>query len=80
MISLSLCFVFLVFCIPQRVILAVMCFLAIAIAYVMRVCLNVAITEMVYKSNGTANATDSKKDYSICQALPSDNITVKVNL
>lgn len=54
----------LVFCIPQRVILSIMCFLAIAIAYAMRVCLSVAITEMVVKPNHT----ESTADHSICQA------------
>lgn len=55
------------FCIPQRVIMAIMCFLAIAIAYVMRVCLSVAITEMVVKKEHNETAD---KGYSICPADP----------
>lgn len=58
---------FLVFCIPQRVIMAVMCFLAIAIAYVMRVCLSTAITEMVKKIE------HNEMDVSVCPADPSSN-------
>ncbi|XP_049788970.1 putative inorganic phosphate cotransporter [Schistocerca nitens] len=54
-------------CVRQRYVLAVMSFLAIANAYTMRICLSVAITEMVlphqtpksYNSNIThSNATD----------------------
>lgn len=37
------------FIIPQRVVLSIMGFLAIVNAYTMRICLNVAITEMVVK-------------------------------
>lgn len=48
--------------------MSIMCFLAIAIAYVMRVCLSVAITEMVKKVNQTET---SHKGYSICVADPS---------
>lgn len=59
-------FLFAVFCIPQRIIMSIMCFLAIAIAYVMRVCLSVAITEMVIK----ANVTENPKNHSICLADP----------
>lgn len=54
------------FCIPQRVILSIMCFLAIAIAYAMRVCLSVAITEMVARQPHV----DSGKNHSICTAEP----------
>lgn len=65
-----------VFCIPQRVIMSIMCFLAIAIAYAMRVCLSVAITEMVVKKN----QTESIKGHSICPADPSTpgNVTISV--
>ncbi|XP_055294957.1 sialin-like [Sitodiplosis mosellana] len=56
------------FCIPQRIILSIMCFSAIAIAYVMRVCLSVAITEMVARPNITLS---SSKNHSICLADPS---------
>lgn len=48
--------------------MSIMCFFAIAIAYVMRVCLSVAITEMVAKPNVT-NAVSH--NYSICVADPS---------
>lgn len=46
------------FIIPQRVVLSIMGFLAIVNAYTMRICLNVAITEMVIKvpqKNNTGN-------------------------
>lgn len=55
------------FCIPQRVVLSIMCFFAIAIAYAMRVCLSVAITEMVAKQN---QSESSSADHSICPAVP----------
>ncbi|CRK93649.1 CLUMA_CG007178, isoform A [Clunio marinus] len=42
--TVSKCFI-----IPQRVVLSIMGFLAIVNAYTMRICLNVAITEMVVK-------------------------------
>lgn len=53
------------FIIPQRVVLSIMGFLAIVNAYTMRICLSVAITEMVAKktSNGTG---DSKNQF--CEA------------
>lgn len=44
-----------------------MCFLAIAIAYAMRVCLSVAITEMVVKQNHTQS---SSNQHSICPPDP----------
>lgn len=47
--------------------MSIMCFFAIAIAYVMRVCLSVAITEMVAKPNVTDSVTHN---YSICLADP----------
>lgn len=56
-----------VFCIPQRVVLSIMCFFAIAIAYAMRVCLSVAITEMVAKQN---HSESGSADHSICPADP----------
>lgn len=48
------------FIIPQRVVLSIMGFLAIVNAYTMRICLNVAITEMVKKKNST---DDAKGDF-----------------
>lgn len=69
--SSKLCLLFIpVFCIPQRVIMSIMCFLAIAIAYAMRVCLSVAITEMVAKVNHTES---SSKGHYICPADPSES-------
>ncbi|XP_031628445.1 putative inorganic phosphate cotransporter [Contarinia nasturtii] len=56
------------FCIPQRIIMAIICFFGISIAYVMRVCLSVAITEMVAKPNHTEIVTESNN--SICVADP----------
>lgn len=53
--------------------MAVMCFLGIAIAYVMRVCLSVAITEMVAKVNQTNGVHE---DHSIC---PSDPLSQSSN-
>ena len=47
------------FVIPQRVVLSIMGFLAIVNAYTMRICLNVAITEMVVKRNITSENPDS---------------------
>ncbi|EEB15031.1 sialin, putative [Pediculus humanus corporis] len=44
-----------IFLIPQRYILAIMGFLAIANAYQLRVCLNIAITQMVVPKNSTGN-------------------------
>lgn len=44
---------------PQRVILALMGFLALAIAYSMRACLSVAITEMVLPLNNTGKGNES---------------------
>lgn len=52
---------------PQRVILAIMGFLAIANAYTMRVCLSVAITQMVKKNNATVNDGSA-----ICPADPDE--------
>ncbi|SPP81431.1 putative inorganic phosphate cotransporter [Drosophila guanche] len=51
------------FIIPQRVILAIMGFLAILNAYTMRVCLSQAITVLVIKKN----ATDEDSDVAICE-------------
>lgn len=45
------CPLFLGFIIPQRVVLSIMGFLAIVNAYTMRICLNVAITEMTFKNS-----------------------------
>lgn len=69
----SFFFFFVGCCIPQRVIMAIMCFLAIAIAYVMRVCLSVAITQMVVAVNTTT--TGSTKG--ICLADPPKNDSEK---
>lgn len=57
-----------VFIIPQRVILAIMGFLAIANAYTMRVCLSVAITQMAKKPNYTQVNDGS----AVCEADPND--------
>lgn len=54
---------------PQRIILAIMGFLAIANAYTMRVCLSVAITQMVKKPNLTEQA---ESGHSVCPADSSD--------
>lgn len=51
-------FLFEGFCIPQRWVLAIMGFLAITNAYTMRICLNVAITEMVIKHNDEGTIED----------------------
>ncbi|EDW39857.1 GL16129 [Drosophila persimilis] len=51
------------FIIPQRVILAIMGFLAILNAYTMRVCLSQAITVLVIKKN----VTDEDSDVAICE-------------
>ncbi|CAH2207823.1 jg18381, partial [Pararge aegeria aegeria] len=42
------------FVIPQRWVMAIMGFLAVANAYTMRVCLNIAITQMVRRHASTA--------------------------
>lgn len=55
------------FIIPQRVVLSIMGFLAIVNAYTMRICLSVAITEMVIKRN----QTEGQDDKQFCTA---DNI------
>lgn len=47
------------FIIPQRVVLSIMGFLAIVNAYTMRICLNVAITEMVVKHPIPENSNGS---------------------
>lgn len=49
-----------VFVLPQRVVLSIMGFLAIVNAYTMRICLNVAITEMVVKKT-LGNDSDSSQ-------------------
>ncbi|XP_055382752.1 putative inorganic phosphate cotransporter isoform X2 [Condylostylus longicornis] len=50
------------FLIPQRVVLAIMGFFAIVNAYTMRICLSVAITEMVAKKNKTNAYISSEMD------------------
>lgn len=62
-------FFLVVFLIPQRVILAIMGFLAIANAYTMRVCLSVAITQMVKKPNHTTVDDGS----AVCEADPTSH-------
>ena len=57
---------FLTGCIAQRYVVSIMGFLAIANAYTMRVCLSVAITEMVvHHENDTSEIHP--------EACPSDN-------
>lgn len=56
-----------VFIIPQRYVLAVMGLLAIANAYTMRVCLNLAITQMVKKN--VAVEGDEHYDPNACPDL-----------
>lgn len=51
------------FIIPQRVVLSIMGFLAIVNAYTMRICLNVAITEMVMKHPN--NASESSGEFCV---------------
>lgn len=55
---------------PQRVIMAIMGFLAVVVGFTMRACLSVAITEMVAPITNTKN--DSKS--TVCDAF----YTVKV--
>ena len=59
--------------IPQRVILSLMGFFGLAIAYCVRNCLSVAITEMVIPLNNTGNGNESL----ICPAdlSPTENTT-----
>jgi MFS transporter, ACS family, solute carrier family 17 (sodium-dependent inorganic phosphate cotransporter), other len=52
---LNVSYRFVGFFIPQRVVLSIMGFLAIVNAYTMRICLSVAITEMVRKQNSTGD-------------------------
>ncbi|XP_016964204.1 putative inorganic phosphate cotransporter [Drosophila biarmipes] len=59
------------FVIPQRVILAIMGFLAILNAYTMRVCLSQAITVLVVKKN----STDDDSDTAICEPDDLDEAT-----
>lgn len=75
--SLSFTFSFsLEFYVPQRVIMAIMCFFAIAIAYVMRVCLSVAITQMVKPTVQNLTEIKSKTEViSYCVADPVSNKT-----
>ncbi|XP_063235471.1 LOW QUALITY PROTEIN: putative inorganic phosphate cotransporter [Bacillus rossius redtenbacheri] len=57
-------------CLPQRYVFAIMGFLAIANAYTMRICLSVAITEMVAPRNKSAGSLSYDPD-----ACPSDPVT-----
>ena len=56
--------------IPQRWVFAVMGFLALFIAYAMRVCLSIAITEMVVPEKYN---NDTIFDEDVCEAYPDDN-------
>lgn len=60
--------------IPQRYLLAIMAFLAITNAYQMRVCLNVAITEMV-RSEPAGNTTTVSDDS--CPVIEDDSGTTE---
>ncbi|CAO1319250.1 unnamed protein product [Diamesa serratosioi] len=64
--TVSKCFI-----IPQRVVLSIMGFLAILNAYTMRICLNLAITEMVIKK---ALSDDTEVKGEVCVA-PGGNST-----
>lgn len=59
------------FIIPQRVVLSIMGFLAIVNAYTMRICLNIAITEMV-KKEVLNNSTDSS-EYCVAEGGESED-------
>lgn len=48
-----------VFLIPQRYVLAIMSLLAVANAYTMRVCLNLAITQMVRKTDSSEGGSSN---------------------
>jgi hypothetical protein len=60
------------FFLPQRVVLSIMGFLAIVNAYTMRICLSLAITEMVIKKP-IDNSTDGMQGY--CPE-PNSNSTI----
>lgn len=62
------------FIIPQRVVLSIMGFFAIVNAYTMRICLNVAITEMTIKKHKNASV-----DQGICVVEGGSNSTVIAN-
>lgn len=55
------------FIIPQRYVLGVMGLLAVCNAYIMRMCLNVAITQMVFASESSNNST-AVSDSLVCPA------------
>lgn len=59
------------FIIPQRVVLALMGFLAILNAYTMRISLSIAITQLVVRRNHAENG----EGQSVCQADDLDNGT-----
>ncbi|KOB73027.1 Uncharacterized protein OBRU01_11390 [Operophtera brumata] len=70
---------FVVFIIPQRYVLAIMGLLAIANAYTMRVCLNLAITQMVKRN--VAVEGDEHYDPLACPDLNLvENVTSSANL
>lgn len=56
--------------VPQRLVFAVMGFFAIFNAYVMRVCLSIALTQMVIPSNKTASAASLDNT---CPVFPEDH-------
>lgn len=68
----SIFFLFTDFVVPQRVILAIMGFLAILNAYTMRISLSVAITELVVKKNYTGDDENA-----VCEA---DNLDDGTNV
>lgn len=57
------------FLIPQRYVLGIMGLLAVCNAYTMRVCLNLAVTQMV-------NNTNSGSEYYDPNACPDDSKTI----
>lgn len=78
---ISLCFLS-VFIIPQRYVLAIMSLFAIANAYTMRVCLNLAITQMVKRNvavEGDANYDPNAcTDYNIVSNETSSEEVFKI--
>lgn len=63
------------FLIPQRIVLVILCALAVFNSYTMRVCLNVALTRMAYSIKTSSNTTD------VCH-FPEEkrNETIKINM
>lgn len=73
MINLPL---FSVFLIPQRYVFAIMALFAVANAYTMRVCLNLAITQMVRRSNAHGS---EHFDPNACPDVSGNNIASSSN-